>query len=274
MNDTSQQDFLHTTFGKDGPNVFRLGLSTTLRPGEKAVYKAIDEGVNFFFAYGFDRNVMKVLRDVFRRDREKYVIATGPYNLIWTHTDVRKTFEKRLRQLKTDYIDVFLFLGVMKEKQLPGRVKEEMVKLREEGKVKRIGLSCHDRKFVGRLASDGDFDAFMMRYNAAHRGAEVDIFPHLAAHDPGVISYTATRWGYLIRRPKNYPEEGRIPTAGDCYRFVLANPHVDVCLTAPSNIHKLEENIAAVRKGPLSDDDMEFMKNFGDIVHHTKKYFM
>ena len=126
------EDSLHTTFGKDGPEVFRLGLSATTRPGKATVYKAIDEGVNFFFAYGFDRHMTTVLKDVFKRDREKYHLATGNYNLLFTHTDVRKTLERRLKKLGTDYIDVFLFLGVMKEKQFPMKVKEELVRLKED----------------------------------------------------------------------------------------------------------------------------------------------
>jgi len=268
------EDFLHTTFGKGGPEVFRLGLSATTRPGKETVYKAIDEGVNFFFAYGFDRHMTSVLKDVFKRNREKYFLATGNYNLLITHTDVRKTLERRLRKLGTDYIDVFLFLGVMKEKQFPESVKEELIKLREEGKVKRVGMSCHDRKFVGRMADEGRLNAFMMRYNAAHRGAEEDIFPHLAKHDPWVISYTATCWGFLIRRPKSWPDDERIPDAGMCYRFVLSNPHVDVCLNAPSNMQQLKDNLAAVRRGPLNEEDLEFMKKFGDVVHHTRKWFM
>jgi len=268
------QDFLHTNFGKDGPEVFRLGLSATMRPGKETVYKAIDEGINFFFAYGFDTHMTSVLKDVFKSNREKYKIATGNYNLLLTHTDVRKTLEKRLRKLGTDYIDVFLYLGVMKEKQFPEKIKEELMKLREEGKVKKIGISCHNRKLIGRYAAEGDLNAFMMRYNAAHRGAEEDIFPYLEKHDPGIISYTATRWSFLLRRPKSWPKEERIPDAGMCYRFVLSNPNVDVCLNAPSNIEQLKENLAGVRKGPLSDDDMDFMKKFGDVVHHTKKWFM
>jgi len=267
-------DFLHTTFGKDGPEVFRLGFSATTRPGKETVYKAIDEGVNFFFAYGFDTQSTSVLKEVFKRNREKYFVATGNYNLIYTHTDVRKTLEKRLLKLGTDYIDVFLFLGVMKEKQFPEKVKEELLKIREEGLVRRIGMSCHDRKFVGRMAEEGKLDAFMMRYNAAHRGAEVDIFPHLVTHDPGIISYTATRWGFLIRRPKGWPENDPIPTAGMCYRFVMTNPNVDVCLNAPSNMAQFKENIEAVRKGPLDEDEMAFMRKFGDVVHHTRKWFM
>ena len=267
-------DFLNTQFGRNGPEVFRLGLSATYRPGRDTVHKAIDEGINFFFAYGFDSHMVSTLREFFRGDREKYVIATGAYNLLVGHPNLRRTLEKRLRQFKTDYIDVFLFLGVTKEKHLTGHVKEELMRFREEGKVRFIGISTHHRKLAGKLMDEGDFNSIMMRYNAAHRGAEEDIFPYLSKHDPGVISYTATRWRYLIRRQKNWPKDERIPTAGDCYRFVLSNPHVDVCLTAPSNINQLNENISAVRRGPLDDEEMDFMKKYGDLVHHTKKWFM
>jgi aryl-alcohol dehydrogenase-like predicted oxidoreductase len=113
-----------------------------------------------------------------------------------------------------------------------------------------------------------------MRYNAAHRGAEEDIFPFLEQHNPGVISYTATRWRYLIRKPKGWSKDDRIPTPGMCYRFVLSNPNVDVCLTSPANLKQLQENILSLRLGPLSEEDMEFMRKFGDVVHHTKKWFM
>jgi len=267
-------DFLRTTFGRGGPAVHRLGLSGTYRPGKKAIFRALDEGINVFFAYGIDLQMLDALRDALPSRREQIVVVTGAYNLIWTGTDVRKTLENRLRKLRTDYLDALLFLGVMKEEQFPQHVRDELVRLREEGKVHRIGLSTHDRKLAGKLAAEGIFDAFMVRYNAAHRGAETDIFPHLAAHDPAVISYTATRWRYMMRRPKGWDKTERVPTAGDAYRFVLSNPHVDVCLTAPSNLSQLEENLAAVRRGPMDQEELAFMRGFGDRVHHTKKWFM
>ena len=269
-----EQDFTHTTLGRTGLKVHRLGLSATNRPGKKTIYRALDEGINYFFAYGFDTQMMGTLRDVFKANRDKYVIATGAYNLLVSHTNIRRTLEKRLRQLRTDYIDVFLFLGVMKPKQLRDEVMSEMIRLREEGKARFIGLSTHDRKLAGKLAEEGDLDVLMIRYNAAHRGAEEDIFTHLEAHNPGIVSYTATRWRYLLKRPRNWPEDGRIPNAGECYRFVLSNPQVHVCMNAPSNANHLEENLSALHQGPLPEEDMEFMRKFGDAVHHTKKWFM
>jgi aryl-alcohol dehydrogenase-like predicted oxidoreductase len=269
------EDFTHATLGHTGTKVHRLGLSATYRPGKDTIHKALDEGMNYFFAYGFDSQMTKTLREIGKTRRESFVIATGAYNLYQLgHTDLRKTLEKRLRQLDTDYIDVFMFLGVSKEKHFPEKLRTELNHLREEGKVRAVSISCHDRKFAGKLVENGELDVIMARYNAAHRGAEEDIFPYLAKHNTGLVSYTATRWGYLIRRMGKWPQERPIPTPGMCYRFVLTNPHVDVCLTAPSNIKHLTENINSLKSGPLSPEEMAFIKEYGDMVHHTKKWFM
>lgn len=267
-------DFLHTTLGATGWPVHRLGLSGTYRPGRDAILAAMDQGVNYFFSYGFDAQMLRTLHDVFKTRRSDLIVATGGYNWILWRSNLRKSLERRLKQLGTDYLDVFMFLGIMKPEHFPDSVREEMLRLKEEGKVRAIGISTHDRRLAGTLAAQGALDVLMIRYNAAHRGAETDIFPHLAAHDPGLVSYTATRWSYLLRQTKHWPKDQPIPTPGQAYRFVLSNPHVDIVLNAPANMRQLQENLAAVQQGPLSDDEMAFMRAFGDAVRHTKKWFM
>ena len=263
-----------TSLGATGMKVWRLGLSASYWPGTKTVHAAIDEGINFFFGFGIDAQLVKGLRTAFKGGREKFVLATGAYNLIIGYPNLRRTLEKRLRQFATDYIDIFMFLGVMKEKEFPPKVLEELVRFREEGKVKSIGISCHNRAFLGKLADQGALDTLMLRYNAAHRGAEKDVFPYLETHNPGVISYTATRWTEMMRRPRSWPKDGLIPDAGMAYRFVLSNPHVHVCLTAPRNEKQLRENVAAIRRGPLNEEEMHFMRQFGDAVYLNRKWFM
>ena len=269
-----EHDFLHTTLGKTGVEVFRLGLSGTYRPGKQVVYTALDQGVNYFFCFGMDSQMIGALKDIGGRERQNIVIASGAGSWLFGYQNLRRALEHRLRQLRTDYIDIFLFLGAARERHFPEKAREELNQLKEDGKVRWVGMSTHDRKFAGRLATEGALDVFMVRYNAAHRGAEVDIFPHLAQHNPGIVSFTATRWSYLMRRPKDWPRDAIIPDAGQAYRFVLSNPNVHVCMTAPSNQEQLEHNLAAVRKGPLQEDEMEFIKKFGDAVRHTKKWFM
>ena len=131
--------------------------------------------------------------------------------------------------------------------------------------MKAIGISIHDRPRAGKLAEDSPLDLFMLRYNAAHPGAEREVFPHLARRKPLVIAYTATSWAKLLKPPKGW--QGPTMTAGDCYRFCLSSPHVDVVLTGPASRVQLEENLAALAKGPLSDDESKWMREYGKAVH-------
>jgi hypothetical protein len=39
-------------------------------------------------------------------------------------------------------------------------------------------------------------------------------------------------------------------------------------------VREFDENLAAVRQGPLSEEEMRFMQEFGDAVHAMKKWFM
>lgn len=70
------------------------------------------------------------------------------------------------------------------------------------------------------------------RFPLLYRGAEQVIFAHLDNETrPGHVSFTATCWGKPLQQ-KKLPAGAPVPTAGDCYRFVLSNPLVDACLMA------------------------------------------
>jgi aryl-alcohol dehydrogenase-like predicted oxidoreductase len=138
--------------------------------------------------------------------------------------------------------------------------------LRAVGKrVLRLGLAGRAR--AGRLAEDSPLDLLMIRYNAAHPGAERDIFPHLARRQPSIVAYTATSWRKLLKRPAGWDRAEGPMTAGDCYRFCLSSPHVDVVLTGPASAAQLDENFAALGRGPLSPEEDRWMRAFGAAVH-------
>ena len=270
----SASDFLAARPEAFGKPTFRLGLTATYRPGERAIRRALDEGVNYLFAFASDTQMTRVVRSLNADRREKIVLATGGYNWLVWHPRLKKSLDNALRRYRTDYLDVFHYLGLMKPAHFPPAIQEELEELRASGKIRATAVSCHDRRFAGRLAAEGKVDALMIRYNAAHPGAETEIFPHLAAHGTRVISYTATRWRRLLARPRGWPENEPVATAGQCYRFVLSNPAVDVALTAPANEKQLAENLSEVRRGPLAEDEMSFLRRFGAHVHQHAGWFM
>jgi aryl-alcohol dehydrogenase-like predicted oxidoreductase len=265
MSDSEASAFLHRTVPRLRKSVFRLGLSTLGGIDAAGVREALEGPVNYlFWSPRKNKAINAEVRKVVQRDRERLVIATGPV-LGYFAGSIRRAAERSLRALGTDYLDVFQVFWAGKMSFLSKGVVGELIKLREEGKVRAIGLSTHDRKRAGRLAEDSVFDMLMIRYNAAHPGAETDIFPHLAQRQPILVDYTATSWRKLLTAPKGW--KGSVATAGDCYRFCLSNPHVDVVLQMPKNIEQMRENLRAIEKGPLSEAEMTWMRNLGTAVH-------
>jgi hypothetical protein len=49
-------------------------------------------------------------------------------------------------------------------------------------------------------------------------------------------------------------------------RFCLSSPHVDVTLCGARSLAELDQNLAAIEKGPLAADDA-WMRDFGKVVH-------
>jgi aryl-alcohol dehydrogenase-like predicted oxidoreductase len=173
-----------------------------------------------------------------------------------------------LKGLGLDHADMLL-LGHW-QKRPPGRILDMAVKLRERGLFRHIAISTHTRRLAAELANEpaSPFDIVQIRYNASHRGAEAEVFPRLPSEGcPGVIAFTATGPRKLLRRPWGLPASDPTPTSTDCYRFVLSNPRVDLCVAGPKNRAHLDLALAALDKGPLSESEMAWMRRVGDLVH-------
>jgi len=253
--------------GRTGLSVSRLGLASGYGVPARAVEKAFDEyGINYFFwstprRSGFGDG----LGNIATAAREKIVIALQSYDHSGLFTE--RAVDRGLSDLGIDYADI-LVLG-WHNSVLRGRLLDTARRLVEKGKIRFIGMSGHRRKTFGAMAADASCpaDVFMIRYNAAHPGAEKDIFPFLPEKNrPGITIYTATFWRKLLK-PDRMPEGEKPLDAADCYRFVLSNPHVDLCLFGPSNEKQMVEGIEALARGPLTEAEMERVRRIGNHVH-------
>jgi len=54
--------------------------------------------------------------------------------------------------------------------------------------------------------------------------------------------------------------------AADCYRYVLTRPEVDVCMTGPKDAAQMEHALEALRLGPMSEDELAWMRRVGRAV--------
>jgi len=257
-------DFLHRDVpALDRPGLFRLGLSASFGIDERGIEEAL-ERCRYLFWNPRASRMTAPLQRALKKERAAYVVAGGP-TLAYFPGQLGKYVEKARLILDTDYLDVLQLYWLGKMSRYSARMEEELVRLREAGLVRALGVSIHDRPRAGRLAEDSPLDLLMIRYNAAHPGAEQDVFPRLERRKPAVVAYTATSWRKLLVAPKGWT--GATMTAGDCYRFCLSSPHVDVVLTGPRSAAEWRENLKALERGPLSEEEARWMREYGRLVH-------
>ncbi len=256
--------------GNTGITVGRLGVASSYRAPAEAYLEAFDAGCNYFTWGSFIRGRSRALRASLRSlisggKRDRIVLSV----LSYAHSAfLTEAFLKRgLKQLGTDYTDVLL-LGYF-SKRPPQRVLDGAMKLKESGMVRAVGITTHNRALVPELHREGILDLYHVRYNAVHRGAEKDLFPHvLDPAKPGIVAFTATCWGRLLS-PKRMPPGERPATAAECYRFALTHPAVDVCMTGPRTLEELRENLQTLREGPMGEVELARMRRIGDQVAMT-----
>ena len=242
----------------------RLGLGSSYGVSGRDVDRAVERGVNYLYWGSVRRDDFgAAITRAARRDRDRLCVVIQSYSR--SALALGPSLELALRRLRIEHADVLL-LGWWNQPP-PRRIIDRARRLVDAGKVRAIMISCHHRPTFATLVCDPAVDAIMVRYNAAHRGAETEVFPHVAAtpRSLGVVAYTATRWGALLDRAVVPPGEP-VPRASDCYRFALSRDEVDVVISGPKNAAELDEALAALDRGPLSDDELAWMRRVGDGV--------
>lgn len=257
-----------------GKPVCRLGLASRggspLTPDDVAF--ALERGVNFLNWPGEADTPggPDALSDVVaglgpRRDAVVVCVQFGSR----TAADAAGELRSLLATLRTNYLDVLTFYYVEHAdewQQLigPDGALTYCRAARRDGTVRRLGVTSHQRPLAAEMARSGLLDTLMIRYNAAHRGAEREVFPVTDELRMPVISYTALRWGALLRPTPSDPAGFRVPAAPGWYRFALQSPSVAVTLAAPSRRVELEQALEVLRApGPLSEVEYLQMAEHG-----------
>jgi aryl-alcohol dehydrogenase-like predicted oxidoreductase len=256
--------FERTILGATGLQVCRLGVASSYGVPAAAVEAAFERGVNYFYWGTFRRSGFGQALRHLASQRDRMVILIQSYSRVaallgWS-------LERALGELRLDRADVLL-LGLW-GRPVPRRILDAARRLKEKGLFRFLAISSHKRPLIARWAAAKEFDIVHFRYNAIHTGAERDIFPHLPDRSrPGMVAYTATSWKQLLD-PQRVPKGERLPRASDCYRFVLARPEIDVCMTGPSNAEQMAEALEALRRGPMTEDELAWMRRVGTAIYH------
>ncbi|MEQ9498823.1 MAG: hypothetical protein RIT81_18235 [Deltaproteobacteria bacterium] len=254
------------------PPVAPLGLASrgnTHLTGDD-VANAIERGIGYLNWCGHDDGLAAAVRNLGASARARLIVAT---QLDARDADTaERELDAMLETLGTDYLDVVTAYYLESEaewRQIQDRhgARTAIEAARSDGRVRRFGITSHQRPLARAVLDEGSIDVAMVRYNAAHRGAETEIF-HDGLATP-IVAFTCTRWGALLEATDLTPAM----SAPDCYRFALAHPNVSVALTAPNDRHALDTNLAVLDAPPPTEDELEVWRRHGDRVRATAGRF-
>jgi aryl-alcohol dehydrogenase-like predicted oxidoreductase len=263
-------DFLRQIqLGATGLKVSRLGIGSSFGASARVIEDAFHRGINYLYWGTIRRPAFgKAIRNLARTHRDEMVLTVQSYSRV--PALMVPSVEMALRRAGVDYFD-FLLLGARNE--IPSEDYVEVFeRLREQGKIRFLALSSHNRPLLPNLLDAyaeerSPYEFLMLRYNAVHRGAETDVFPFIPDQPrPGIIAYTATRWGHLLD-PKKMPPGQKPVAARDCYRFALSHPAVDMVLCGPANGEEMNQAISALETGPLDEEERERIESIGDWIY-------
>ncbi|MCE5250809.1 aldo/keto reductase [bacterium] len=164
----------YRTLGKTGLKVCPVGFGGS-RTNEPSIFKmAIDMGINFIDTgrmYSGGRNeelIGKVVKDI----RKNIIIQSKIDQKIQSSkAAMEKSIDDSLRALQTDYVDIMLVRGATTEEAVKNPVVlETFVKVKEAGKIRFCGFSCHSANAHEMLRFGADtkvYDIGMVPYNHA-----------------------------------------------------------------------------------------------------------
>ena len=302
------------TWAIGGPWKFGWGKQDS-RESEKTILTALEQGINWIDtapAYGLG-HAEELIGEMIRNrlvNPEKTRIATK-CGIVWDSSQkvsfnihpqsIREECEKSLKRLQIESIDLYQIHWP--DQKTPIRESwAEMIKLKETGKVKNIGVCNFNLNLLKKCYSMGDLATLQSCYNMLTPDLEKEIIPWCQSHGVGILAYSPLQSGLLSgnfsreylqflpdddwrkRNPlfkdpalsrsldfidsiKPLTEKYRVSLAALAVAWTLTHPAVSCSISGARHIQQAN-GITSGAGWKLSPDDMK------EIAAQYKKFFI
>lgn len=286
----------------------RLGIGYGKSEEEAAtlVEAAYDQGVTFFDTarvYGSEGAVGTAAQSI---GRDKVVIATKGL-IFWKDVQVDEAkfienFETSLRELKTEYVDLFSLHGVRPEHYARARdiYLPILEREKEKGRIRHIGITESgpgdpEQQMLATALSEEDcpWEAVMLAFHMLNQGARRRVFPKSIAKGVGtqlmfVVRNIFSQPNILQETVEKLTRDGQLDPARidpkaplgflladghaaslteAAYRYGRHEPGADVVLFGTGNAAHLAANIEAINMPPLPAEDSALLEElFGHLT--------
>ncbi len=287
---------IYRNYGSTGKKISALGFGCMRLPEienngkwfveeEKAIkmlHHAYHNGVNYFDSapYYLHENSEAIVGKAVKEFRDKVMLSTKiPLgNEVKTAGDYRRNLENSLKKMDTEYIDFYHFWGINKEsfdeKMIGLNLLREAQKAKEEGLIRHISFSFHDKaEYIKYIIDKAEImETMLIQYNLLDRSNE-DMISYAASKGLGVAVMGPVGGGRLAAPTDLYNKLTGKPSMATyelAFKFVLGNPNVSCALSGMENIEMLNKNLSiAGDDTPLLEEEW---RQLGEAVETLKKF--
>lgn len=267
--------------GRTGATVSDVALGTGAISGENGeaiAREAMERGVTYFdtapdYSGAGSEHAMGL---AMKGHRDKMFVATKfctPDGHLPAGSPVSayiEAVEGSLRRLQTDHVDlVHIHSCDEVERLLDPNAHEAFDRLKEQGKVRFLGVSTHtpDLELVARTAiASKRFDVMMLAYHHGIWGNLDAIIHEAAAQDIGIVAMKTLK-GARHQNLSDFRTDAA-SYAQAAFRWVLSNPDVGCLVVSFSKPEHVDEYLYA-SGGTLDKHDLAVLERYDDRIAGT-----
>jgi predicted aldo/keto reductase-like oxidoreductase len=258
---------VYRTLGRTGLKITIISFGAMLTPEPEVMKIAFDHGVNYVDTarrYMGGKNE-EIVAKALKGNRDKVYVATKISPASTSKENIFKDVETSLKALETDYVDVIQLhnLTGREDRIFNPEIREALVRLKEQGKVRFFGVTTHknEAEVLHALADDKDrfFDTALVKYNFKSDAQTKQAIARAAQANIGIIAMKTLAGGYAtdVLGPFS-PYQAAI-------KWVLQDQHITATIPGMRDLAQLREDIAVMgtRFGYL---DNFILKRYGAAV--------
>lgn len=233
-----------------------LQANLSIEDGTAVISHAVESGINFFDTaelyktYGFLKEAVK------KYGREKFIISTKCY--AYDEATAEKSLAKALKEIDTDYIDIFSLHEQESEHTLRGHSEalNYFCKKKKEGIVRAIGISTHHVAAVKAAIRMNDIEVIHPILNCRGFGIQDGTLEEMI--EAIKEAYTAGKGIYAM---KILGGGNLINISDECFNFILNFPYIHSAAVGMKSIQEVTANILRFQNKPVPAELLKKISN-------------
>jgi len=216
----------------------------------RIVRDSLDRGVNYIDTSRVYTTSEERIGKAITGRRSEVILATKSVSR--TPDAILGDLDQSLKNLQTDYIDIFQFHNVSTEQDLkavlePGGPLDAVRKARDEGRIRHIGVTSHRLTVARDAVMSGAFETVMIGLNFVNTEAADELIPLARERDIGII----------VMKPM---AGGMLENPALAFKYLNGFPDLLV-LVGGAEMGEMEQNIGLLEfKGELTIEEKREME--------------